>query len=247
MTKIPVDGGFSDWGPWVNCMSKNGEKCKCRMRSCNNPEPRNGGKNCDENQAIEILDCEIHGGWTEWSNWSACKINSLSICESNTQFKNTPSVRIRTRSCTNPSPRFNGRLCVGPDQEEEICTPEMINPCYTNNQWSSWGAWEECSKPCGEGFQMRRRICNGKSCNGCNQEWRSCNTQKCSDKKANVLTEWETIDFNNRTRQKLEKRIKLVCKYDPDSEPNLIDSLNLNYSLEFRMCKDDKICQSMSK
>jgi hypothetical protein len=34
------------------------------MRVCNSPEPRNGGKNCDENLSIEILNCQIDGGWT---------------------------------------------------------------------------------------------------------------------------------------------------------------------------------------
>jgi hypothetical protein len=118
-------------------------------------------------------------------------------------------VRTRSRTCTNPEPKFNGRLCVGLDQEEgesrsgfiftkmkkwnkifflfyfqEICTQEMINPCATlnNHQWMSWGSWEECSKPCGEGFQMRRRLCNGKHCAGCNQEWRTCNTEPCKGK-----------------------------------------------------------------
>lgn len=247
LTKIPVDGGFSSWGPWIKCRSKTGENCKCRMRLCNNPEPRNGGKNCDENESIEILDCEINGDWTEWSDWSACKINSLSACEPNSAHKNPVVIRTRTRSCTNPSPRFNGRLCVGAEKEEEICTHEMINPCHANSQWSSWGAWEACSKSCGEGFQMRRRVCNGRSCIGCNQEWKTCNSHRCPDQKSSVLTEWENIDFNNETLQKLDKRAKFICELDPDADITHSKMLNLSISVEYRLCKDNKICQSMSK
>lgn len=244
LTKAPVDGGFSNWGPWVKCKSNIGENCKCRMRLCNNPEPRNGGKNCDENESIEILDCEVNGGWTEWSDWSACKINSLSVCEPN--HKNPVVIRTRTRSCTNPSPRFNGRLCVGPEIEEEICTHEMINPCHSNNQWSSWGSWEACSKPCGEGFQMRRRVCNGRTCVGCNQEWRTCNSHRCPDQKSSLLTEWENIDLNNKTGQKLDKRSNFVCQIDQDADITQTNMLNLSISVEYRLCKDNKICQSMS-
>ena len=177
-TNIPVDGGFSEWSSWTVCMAKSGERCKCRMRTCTSPEPRNGGKNCDESQSIEILNCEVHGGWTAWSAWSACQGGAAATCD---PANKSPAVRTRTRSCTNPEPKFNGRVCVGLDQEEEVCTAEMINPCASslNNQWMSWGAWEECSKPCDEGFQMRRRLCNGKNCIGCNQEWRTCNSEPC--------------------------------------------------------------------
>ena len=176
-TKVPVDGGFSEWSQWASCMSKSGQRCKCRMRVCNSPEPKNGGKNCDENAAIEVLECEVHGGWTSWSAWSGCRAGSGFNCDSamNLQF----ATRSRFRTCTNPEPKFNGRICVGLDQEEEVCTPEMVNPCLNSNQWLSWGPWEECSKTCGEGFQMRRRVCNGKSCVGCNQEWRTCNSDPC--------------------------------------------------------------------
>ena len=55
--------------------------------------------------------------------------------------------------CTNPEPKYDGRVCIGLDQEEEPCSLEMINPCWSvnNNQWMAWGAWEECSKSCDEG------------------------------------------------------------------------------------------------
>lgn len=64
LTNIPVDGGFSEWSPWTTCLANSGERCKCRMRTCDSPAPRNGGKNCDETQLIEIINCQVNGGWT---------------------------------------------------------------------------------------------------------------------------------------------------------------------------------------
>jgi hypothetical protein len=64
LTNIPVDGGFSEWSSWTTCIAKSGERCKCRMRTCDSPAPRNGGKNCDETQLIEIMNCQVNGGWT---------------------------------------------------------------------------------------------------------------------------------------------------------------------------------------
>jgi semaphorin 5 len=240
------------------------------MRLCNEPTPRNGGKNCDENKAIEILNCEVHGGWTHWSAWSACKGGQATNCEqiassltSKTQLES--AIRTRTRTCTNPEPKFNGRLCVGLDQEEEVCTPEMINPCslflgnslsisnsnngnmnsITNNQWTSWGPWEECSKTCGEGFQMRRRSCNGKLCIGCNQEWRTCNSEPCKERVETIITVWDQIEANKESNQKLEKRFKFLCKYDHYLEANNMDGMELNSSTEYRLCEDEKFCRSI--
>ena len=64
ITNIPVDGVFSEWSSWTTCLSNSGEKCQCRMRTCDSPAPRNGGKKCDESQSIEILNCQVNGGWT---------------------------------------------------------------------------------------------------------------------------------------------------------------------------------------
>lgn len=218
------------------------------MRLCNSPEPRNGGKNCDENSSIEILDCEVNGGWTEWSAWSACKGGAATNCDLQPNaIATAPAVRTRFRTCTNPEPKFNGRLCVGQDQEEEVCTSEMINPCANNNnhQWMTWGAWEECSKTCGEGFQMRRRLCNGKNCIGCNQEWRTCNSDPCKERIENIITDWDTIDTNKESRQKLEKRNKFTCKYDSYLELNNQDGMELNNTIEYRICEDEKFCRSL--
>lgn len=242
MTNLPVDGNFSEWSSWTSCLSASGDKCKCRMRLCNRPEPKNGGKNCDENASIEIAECQINGGWTQWSNWSSCQLNpSLAgnVCEINNPLS-VVGVRTRTRSCTNPAPKNNGRICVGHEREEEQCTLESYSPCSASvsaqqNQWSAWGAWEECSRPCGEGFQMRRRVCNGKNCPGGNQEWRVCNSEPCKEKLSVVHSDWTLVELNKETGERLEKRSRFSSKYD-----SYFDSLETNSTIEYRLCGPEK-------
>lgn len=43
-----VDGGYSDWSEFSECSATCGEGLTIRKRSCNNPEPKNGGKNCND-------------------------------------------------------------------------------------------------------------------------------------------------------------------------------------------------------
>ncbi|XP_061179046.1 uncharacterized protein LOC133187646 [Saccostrea echinata] len=55
----PVNGAWSSWGEWekigkcsVTC--GNGQQKYMRTHKCNNPTPRNGGKDCDQTKAKEI-------------------------------------------------------------------------------------------------------------------------------------------------------------------------------------------------
>ena len=43
---LVVDGVWSNWGEWDNCTMPCDGGETCRVRSCNNPLPQNGGKNC---------------------------------------------------------------------------------------------------------------------------------------------------------------------------------------------------------
>lgn len=102
ITTSPIDGGFSSWSEWFKCdqhsedhrhESSNIDSCLCRSRSCNNPLPKNGGALCKGNNmnyiqisinkkirpdlpskgpTISVVNCTLHGKWTEWGPWSAC-------------------------------------------------------------------------------------------------------------------------------------------------------------------------------
>ena len=43
---LVIDGGFSEW-TWSECSEECGEGLKEGQRQCNNPPPKNGGKECE--------------------------------------------------------------------------------------------------------------------------------------------------------------------------------------------------------
>ena len=53
---LVVHGNWSDWSSWPNCNKPCNNGTKTRKRLCNNPEPANGGKDC-EGPATESEDC----------------------------------------------------------------------------------------------------------------------------------------------------------------------------------------------
>jgi hypothetical protein len=66
----------------------------------------------------------VHGDWSPWSEWSLCPKSC------------GKSFRSRRRTCTNPEPKNNGRLCIGSEREEEPC-PEIV--CSNDSTYlSSW-------------------------------------------------------------------------------------------------------------
>ena len=51
----------------------------------------------------------VHGGWTNWGNWSECSVT----CSGGS--------RTRSRSCTDPAPLNGGNDCGGGNLETIIC------------------------------------------------------------------------------------------------------------------------------
>ena len=76
-----IDGSWSEWSQWSSCskscLSKSdgfalGERE--RSRKCDNPEPRNKGRQC-LGEVTESFQCSAElcdGIWQSWSLWSAC-------------------------------------------------------------------------------------------------------------------------------------------------------------------------------
>ncbi|CAH1239804.1 HMCN1 [Branchiostoma lanceolatum] len=170
----PVDGGWTVWSPWAPCTALCGGT-KQRARTCDNPVPAHGGRYCQgdvyqREQCQPGPACAVDGGWTPWATWSACSV--------------TCSVgrRLRTRSCTNPTPRYGGRYCAGGDAQQEKCGEH--NPeCYAVDAvWGEWSEWSECSHTCGLGSRFRRRLCRrhlGPTCSGENTEQQPCMVEAC--------------------------------------------------------------------
>ena len=51
-----VHGNWSDWTPFGTCSRTCGGGTKNRFRTCSNPTPQHGGRNCEGSQ-IESMEC----------------------------------------------------------------------------------------------------------------------------------------------------------------------------------------------
>ena len=56
LTIVIVHGNWSSWSSWPNCNKPCNGGSKTRKRLCNNPEPANGGRDC-EGSATESQSC----------------------------------------------------------------------------------------------------------------------------------------------------------------------------------------------
>lgn len=55
-----MDGKYSDWSEFTDCTKTCGGGQKSRRRSCTNPSPQNGGKDCASlGPDTEYVDCNV--------------------------------------------------------------------------------------------------------------------------------------------------------------------------------------------
>ncbi|KAK1165896.1 semaphorin-5B isoform X1 [Acipenser oxyrinchus oxyrinchus] len=206
ITECPVknltaNGAFGPWSPWQQCKHNDGDTtgaCMCRSRSCDSPPPLCGGSDC-EGPTMEVSNCSRNGGWTPWSSWDQCS----TTCGIGFQ--------VRQRSCSNPSPRHGGRVCVGQSREERFCNEN--SPCPLPIFWSSWGSWTKCSAECGGGIYSRVRNCeNGNSCPGCALEYKACNLESCPEVRRNTpWTPWMPVNITQAGARQ-EQRLRYTCR-----------------------------------
>ncbi|XP_028409018.1 uncharacterized protein LOC114531606 [Dendronephthya gigantea] len=152
--RCPIHGGYGDWSEFSTCSATCGNASKTRTRTCNNPSPSNGGRDCQnlgsnfETKPCETTACPIHGNYSDWSAYSPC----LQSCGNSSKF--------RRRFCTNPEPRYGGRNCtsIGLDIEKAPC---IQSSCPIHGNFSEWSEFSKCSSTCGEGSKKRYRYCTG--------------------------------------------------------------------------------------
>ena len=115
-------------GPYVRCRCNDGfygTYCETEANPCENNTCENGATcvsaglqySCECADGFTGFRCNravVDGGFTEWSEWSAC-----APCDLSTEAP--PPVRQRTRSCTAPTPRNGGQHCQGDTVEDESC------------------------------------------------------------------------------------------------------------------------------
>eukprot|EP00111_Clytia_hemisphaerica_P007868 TCONS_00022855-protein len=171
----PINGKWGNWTSFGACSKSCGRGFQIRSRSCNNPPPKDGGKDCvgpaSDNRACNAQNCPVDGKWGNWTSFGPC----TKSCEG--------GFKIRSRACNNPPPKYGGKDCVGDSVQNRTCN---VQNCPVDGKWGNWTSFGSCSKSCGGGFQIRSRACNnpipkygGKDCQGMFKENRTCNTQNC--------------------------------------------------------------------
>ncbi|XP_020605697.1 mucin-like protein isoform X2 [Orbicella faveolata] len=114
----PVNGGYTDWKPYGDCSKTCGGGVKTRKRTCTNPPPANGGKNCSRlgpdssTSKCNNQECPVNGGYSDWGPYGKCS----KTCGGGEQT--------RKRTCTNPPPSHDGEdySGLGPDSSNRECS-----------------------------------------------------------------------------------------------------------------------------
>ncbi|XP_060069782.1 hemicentin-1-like [Ylistrum balloti] len=175
MASCPVNGQWGNWQGWTECSATCGEGERFRSRFCDNPSPRDGGLNCqDDDIQYDVCvsrPCPLDGGWGEWSGWRPCSVT----CGVGSQE--------RTRRCDSPSPAYRGQPCSGEALDRRPCTART---CEVDGNWGLWTVWSGCSQSCGGGTRTRQRACDspapqygGMYCWGRDRQTDYCNPEKC--------------------------------------------------------------------
>ncbi|XP_060786809.1 properdin-like [Neoarius graeffei] len=167
---------WTSWSHWSACSVTCTEGVRQRQRSCYGlgkcSDPYHLGKIQTES-CESVKHCPENGAWSEWGAWEPCSVT----CER--------GFRTRTRTCSNPPPKYGG-VCEGHSLEAETCDTETV--CPTHGGWSAWGNWDACKETCKvEGLlapeQYRHRTCTnpppsleprGNNCLGSNVDTQSC-------------------------------------------------------------------------
>ncbi|XP_061186916.1 coadhesin-like [Saccostrea echinata] len=193
---MEFNGGWSNWGSygsWSTCSKTcgSGTQLRSRIRSCNNPLPRNGGSYCSgssvstDRRSCNTQGCPVNGGWSSYGAYTAWTPCSAS-CGGGTRS------RSQTRTCSNPAPANGGKSCSGSSTKTETQSCNTQH-CPIHGGWSTYGTfskWSECTVSCGGGKTQRSqtRTCTnpspqygGNSCSGSNinTETKDCNTHNC--------------------------------------------------------------------
>ncbi|XP_019636987.1 PREDICTED: SCO-spondin-like [Branchiostoma belcheri] len=157
----PIDGGWSDWVDGecsVTC--DDGEMTQ--TRTCDDPEPANGGAECTledgittgltEDRAVScnLGDCPMDGGWSVWVD-GTCTVTC------------GHGLMTRTRNCDNPPPTNGGDKCMRGDGTSGLTEERTVTCdegyCPIDGGWSAW-VDGECSVTCGVGEKTQTRSCD---------------------------------------------------------------------------------------
>lgn len=235
----PIDGNWGEWSEYTLCSTTCGPGIKRRVRSCDNPSPANGGRECAGSAIVsrkcELSKCPQDGDWSLWSEWSQC----TATCGS--------GVRTRTRACDSPRPLHGGKDCEGETIQESACRSHR--PCPIDGGWSEWNMFGFCQAArCDWGFKIRTRLCSnpqpqhgGAQCQGNQYERVECfNEQDCPRNGTWCpWSEWSACSSSCAEQTSLKVRQRTCMCPEPrfggqDCEG---DSLNVRDCLDLPRCE----------
>ncbi|XP_062577388.1 coadhesin-like isoform X1 [Saccostrea cucullata] len=137
-----VHGSWGSWSGRKLCSVTCGNGSEAYHRSCDNPAPNHGGRQC-VGQSTKLvpcraLPCATDGSWGDWSGWTSCSVT----CGDGKEH--------RQRHCNNPPPLNGGRACSGHRKGTRHChQPQCITAI--DGGWGTWSQWGHCSVKCGGG------------------------------------------------------------------------------------------------
>ncbi|KAG7219079.1 hypothetical protein INR49_019341 [Caranx melampygus] len=153
----PVDGGWGPWSAFEPCSVTCGVGQRVSVRTCNNPTPQHGGKQCPgDRRQTKICHtdkfCPVDGEWSAWTPWAKCKGDTLITCKNK-----VVGLQSKERTCLHQD--HGGAFCPGAKLADfRLCND--VNNCPLKGTWQNWGEWSLCLPPCGETSQRSRtRFC----------------------------------------------------------------------------------------
>ncbi|XP_071104590.1 SCO-spondin-like isoform X5 [Haliotis cracherodii] len=133
---VVADGGWSVWSDWNRTCSAtcgtNIPATQRRTRTCDNPEPANGGNSCtgdpsEQTTAVcNLGSCNtgpVDGGWDVWTSWH------ITSCSA-TCGDDVAGVLRRVRYCDHPTPRNGGANCNGSRIQTNTTVCTTLPKCF---------------------------------------------------------------------------------------------------------------------
>ncbi|XP_067939915.1 coadhesin-like [Watersipora subatra] len=164
-----INGEWTSWSNWSSCIGNCSKGFRTRTRSCTNPKPQNGGKNCQGSSKDK----------------ESCR--SVSYCVALCGDYGGGNKGDEYGSYGGDKGGFNG----GPFEGSK--GGNNGKGASSGTKWSQWGEWSSCTRTCGTGSQTRVRTCGftfrGVNpdylpnpiglCQGSATQTRTCNVRPC--------------------------------------------------------------------